>query len=137
MEYTERKQEQNLCGAIIRQERRKMGLSEDAFASVILVTKDELSELENGVRKPDQSELVLIGHVLHANPAALAEGILSPPLSGTEIVKSLGNLQKQLDSILQESRIAMEELRQLIGQEEPFYEPEPQKEKAFSGKISL
>lgn len=115
MEITGNEQIRNLCGEIVRSQREKLGMSQEAFASAILVTKDELSALEKGYRVPDRNELILIGHLIHANPVALADGIFTPPVTMSEVEKKLNKLKEQLAELKEESMYIQNELRALCG----------------------
>ena len=66
-------------GKNIRQLREQAGMTQEAFAEKLFVTRQTVSNYENGRTRPDLEMLVTIAGVLHADVNHLLYGVPTPP----------------------------------------------------------
>ena len=66
-------------GKNIRQLREEAGLTQEAFAEKLFVTRQTVSNYENGRTHPDLDMLTTIAEVLHADVTHILYGIPTPP----------------------------------------------------------
>lgn len=66
-------------GKNIRQLREEAGLTQEALAEKLFVTRQTVSNYENGRTRPDLDMLVTIAEVLHADVTHILYGVPTPP----------------------------------------------------------
>lgn len=66
-------------GKNIRQLREKAGLTQEALAQRLFVTRQTVSNYENGRTRPDLDMLVAIAEALHADVTHILYGVPTPP----------------------------------------------------------
>ena len=66
-------------GKNIRQLREEAGLTQEALAEKLFVTRQTVSNYENGRTRPDLDMLITIAEVLHADVTHILYGVPTPP----------------------------------------------------------
>ena len=88
-------------GDIIRQLREEKGMSVEKCANICALTLDSYIRLESGERKPDYSELVLLGNALGFSPSAFQNGQLIFKKDLPDPASLIDQLEKRIE-ILEE-----------------------------------
>ncbi|MGF7085038.1 helix-turn-helix domain-containing protein [Ohessyouella blattaphilus] len=80
-------------GEQIKNIREEKGLSQEEFGYLTFLTKQEVGEVERGIRTVNEGTYELIGNLFQVSSTSLREGKISPTLSRNEISKALITIQ--------------------------------------------
>ena len=101
-------------GHRIRERRRRQGLSQQALASAVGVTFQQIQKYERGANRVSFSRLTEIAHALDCGLAVLAEGLDVPHQHSVNTLNELLGVEGALDLLSAYQAISSRDLRRAL-----------------------
>lgn len=83
-----------MIGEAVRKERQRQDITEDYFASLCLMTTDNLKKIESGKEMPTMVDLVIMSNILKISFGHLMNGEIRPQDDSIEAEKLLDDIRK-------------------------------------------
>ena len=99
-----KKSSQLVVGEVIRQQRRRLGMTQGQLAALIKARSDSISRIERGHHQPSLARLEKIASALGISPGALiARASHSPTVEILALLREIESLQPDAQSFVLES----------------------------------
>ena len=97
-------------GEIIKDLREEKGYSKEELAGLVLLTPEELSNIENGKKQPDKLSILLLSNILQVYPEFLEKGEKRYRNSKTDLV----DLMRETVEYLEKTSAGNQEIKEHI-----------------------
>ena len=100
-------------GEIIKDLREEKGYSKEELAGLVLLTPEELSNIENGKKQPDKLSILLLSNILQVYPEFLEKGEKRYRKSKTDLVDLMRETVDYLEKTSAENQEIKEHIKML------------------------